>query len=314
MNVLLDQEQRSYGVGDYIGEQRKKTRTANLSNASEMVTEVWRDKMCNWFYEVTTHFEYHADVAAMAVSHFDRYLSKKLPSMNGIMAKKHFHLAAMTCLYLAIKVSDRKTCLSMAAMVKVDQQNYEEKDMVDMEMDVLSTLGWRVNGPTPYSFCIHFSSLISSTILPRLDRKVLLKNCLSLTEDAVCTYNVGTKHPSSVGLACLLLALENEALPCGSKTRDELMSRIKDLSLHDAEVGECYRQLEEVYREKTTPSPVTFSPPISPTSAVTTAKPIVSLLASQIKSVIDCEFLMVSSPTGATDQSLLLCGQSQQFL
>jgi len=114
--VMLEQERTRYLTTDYIGQLEGQPRGETKESGAPPntipdqptldptscvgVKEVWREKICEWSYQVIDHFNFKRETVAVSLSFLDRFLSTH-------RVNKHiFQLAAMTSLYLAIKLND----------------------------------------------------------------------------------------------------------------------------------------------------------------------------------------------------------------
>lgn len=144
INVLLEQEKCSYETEDYLApgfQQRLRDdlghphsheflSCSSGSTSTSGINEVWREKICEWSYQVIDHFDFSREIVSIAVSYLDRYLSRR--PVN----KKHFQLLAMSCLYLAIKLYEPGT-VSMKSMIDLSRGYFLVEHMVEMEMSIL---------------------------------------------------------------------------------------------------------------------------------------------------------------------------------
>ena len=76
------------------------------------------------------HFDFNREVVSVAMSYLDRYLSTRRVN------KKIFQLAAMTCLYLAIKLSEPST-LKIASLIGLSRGFFTTEHIVAMEQSIL---------------------------------------------------------------------------------------------------------------------------------------------------------------------------------
>lgn len=103
---------------------------------------------------------------------FDRFLHQHPPSIIGACpcpACKRLHdsrtyqLAAMTCLYIAIKLSAR-TCKSrhfrLPAFTELSRGQFNVIDVCEMEEVVLATIRWKVHPPTSVLFVTYWLSTL----------------------------------------------------------------------------------------------------------------------------------------------------------
>ena len=100
------------------------------STSTSGINEVWREKICEWSYQVIDHFDFSREVVSISIHFLDRYLSTR--PVN----KKFFQLAAMTTLYLAIKLYEPGT-LSMKSMIDLSRGYFSVDQMAEMELAIL---------------------------------------------------------------------------------------------------------------------------------------------------------------------------------
>jgi hypothetical protein len=140
--ILIQQELTSYRTEDYMDphHQRKViscgvdeffglTRTESNCSSSG-INETWREKICDWSYQVIDHFDFSREVVSVALHYLDRYLSKR--TVN----KKVFQLATMTSLFLAIKLFEPGR-ISMTSMIDLSRGFFTVDQMVSMELSIL---------------------------------------------------------------------------------------------------------------------------------------------------------------------------------
>lgn len=144
--VMKFQEDSTYTCPDYLSEefQRKQMEgvhsnpnlffpsgmsTSSASSCSG-INEVWREKICEWCYQVVDHFDYNRQVVAIALNYLDRYLA--LRPVN----RKIFQLAAMTCLFTAIKLNETRV-LSLSAFLSLSRGYFKAEHVLKMEHAIL---------------------------------------------------------------------------------------------------------------------------------------------------------------------------------
>jgi hypothetical protein len=147
LDVMLKQEVGAYETIDYLAPEYQKklislgTKDGDLgdsstashstsSRSSSSINELWREKICEWSYQVIDHFEFSREVVSVSIHYLDRYLATK--AVN----KKTFQLAAMTSLFLAIKLYEPGR-LSMASMIELSRGYFMVDQMVAMEASIL---------------------------------------------------------------------------------------------------------------------------------------------------------------------------------
>lgn len=102
ISVMLQQESSTYtSCYDYLTDIHDQT---SSENSNEHVNESWRRKICEWSYEVVDHFGFDREVVSIALNYLDRVIASKTRNTGASVPRKEFQLAAVTTLYLAIKL------------------------------------------------------------------------------------------------------------------------------------------------------------------------------------------------------------------
>jgi Cyclin, N-terminal domain len=149
MEVMFQQEEKSYRTVDYLAPEYqnalttrcdsnhnnstdgRKSAEASLSSTSTSgINDIWREKICEWSYQVIDHFDFSREVVSVSIHYLDRFLATR--SCN----KKEFQLSAMTTLFLAIKLYEPGK-LSMQSMIELSRGYFQVEQMVAMEMAIL---------------------------------------------------------------------------------------------------------------------------------------------------------------------------------
>ena len=149
MAVMFQQEENCYKTVDYLAPEyqsmltsrcdvnladvRKggKNAEASLSSTSTSgINDIWREKICEWSYQVIDHFDFSREVVSVSIHYLDRFLATR--SCN----KKEFQLSAMTTLFLAIKLYEPGK-LSMHSMIELSRGYFQVEQMIAMEMAIL---------------------------------------------------------------------------------------------------------------------------------------------------------------------------------
>jgi Cyclin, N-terminal domain len=102
------------------------------SNSSGSINDIWREKICEWSYQVIDHFDFNREVVAISFHYLDRFLAGRADC-----GKKVFQLAAMTTLFLAIKLYEPGDKLSMPSMIQLSRGYFKVEQMVAMEVAIL---------------------------------------------------------------------------------------------------------------------------------------------------------------------------------
>lgn len=254
LNVLLYQDQRYYKTQDYLSpifqanlklpvkDCRSRDAVSTISaSPSVSINEAWREKICEWSYQVVDHFDFSREVVSISMSFLDRFLS----STRDLVDKKFFQLTAMTCLYLAVKLYEPGT-LPMQAMIELSRGYFTVEQMTAMEMEILRILSWHVHPPTPVCFARHFLQLIP----PELDDTAkydVMELARFLTELAVIEYFFVPKSMSSLALGAVLHALDILNLNQHIPQLFEQLELVQQFNLNAVEVNECRLRLRDMY-------------------------------------------------------------------
>ena len=191
------------------------------------------------------------------------------PSCRRLLDSRSYQLAAMTSLYLAIKLRitcedddygedgyfvssynsggsyhQRKLTFRLQSFAELSRGQFVSQDIVEMEKALLATVRWRVHPPTPMLFV----SYLLATLFPpashnqrRFDLvlhvvRELARYC---TELAVCLGRDCSRHPASaVAFAAILESMDlltYTALPQG--LRDVFVERAQRVSLVPPDQG-----------------------------------------------------------------------------
>eukprot|EP00980_Cylindrotheca_fusiformis_P011926 scaffold2830_cov131-Cylindrotheca_fusiformis.AAC.47 len=116
-----------------LAQESEATETNSVSSSSAAtsgINEVWREKICEWSYQVIDHFNFSREVVSISIHFLDRFLSTR------VVNKKTFQVAAMTTLYLAVKLYE-PGMISMNAMLGLSRGYFTVKQMEDMEVAIL---------------------------------------------------------------------------------------------------------------------------------------------------------------------------------
>ncbi|KAL3943918.1 MAG: hypothetical protein SGBAC_001995 [Bacillariaceae sp.] len=244
MSVLLTQEAVSYGSLDYLGRLQglakdemalagepldgdgssppspKKRKGADgeytevtaqgerfRGSSTSVINKHWREKICEWAYQVVDHFQLQREVVSIAMNHLDRYLS----DYPFVVDKNKFQLLAMTCLYLSIKLNVYNHLLipgsksTMDSILQLSRGAFTLQQMEDMENDILQRLQWHVHPPSPQAFVKHF------LYLNGIEDTELLDQSQFMVELSIMDYYFVNYKSSEVAIAAVMNALQRRS-------------------------------------------------------------------------------------------------------
>jgi len=171
---------------------------------------------------VVDHFDLPRERVSVFTNFLDRYLQKYLAEHPEGMAKRHFQLLSLTCLYITIKIecshhAEGGGVLSMDMMIHLSREKFTRQQMTDMEQEILRTLEWKLSPPTPSIFFQHFLLLLQppSTTCAGGSGQVkssvhhdTMETARFLMELAALDYQSVKQRPSRIALAALLNAMD----------------------------------------------------------------------------------------------------------
>jgi hypothetical protein len=139
------------------------------------------------------------------MSYLDRYLcSEKGKSALG--DRKEYQLVAMTCLYIAIKLHEPLE-METSLLADLSRGCYTEMEFANMEKTILEAVEWRVSGPTPLAFVLHFLAFLPDSLNTGVE-EAIWDYARYQTELAIAEHAFVKVKPSVVGMAALLNAME----------------------------------------------------------------------------------------------------------
>lgn len=262
-NVLRTQEENTYKCANYLTPEFKLNQAEQFvnkpssdifppdasvcssmtSSTSVGVNEVWREKICEWSYQVIDHFDFNREIVSVSLNYLDRYLNTRMVN------KKIFQLAAMTSLYIAIKLYEPGT-LKISSLIELSRGYFAIDHIATMEQTILRALSWHVHPPTPLCFTRHLLLLFPQNS-PQIVMHEVMELSQFLTELSVCDFFFVSHKPSSIALAALLNAIEgvNEVSLPRSFRRKFINSirNVAGLSYNSTDVERCRIRLRDMY-------------------------------------------------------------------
>lgn len=281
LSRLLDQEKTHYApCMDYLAviaeTPRPSSPTDTISssisslacsnlNSGDRVNEAWRRKLCEWCFEVVDHFGMEREVVSVAMNYLDRIVAKTMEDEGSEyqMVKRQFQLIAVSSLYIAVKLHgetedldmDRRR-LNVDVFVELSRGFFQAETLEAMELNILFTLQWHLNPPTPLKFIASLMHLIPSWSAHEYEShapfrtifKALFDISMYLTELSVCvsTFTFHSKN-SIVAYASILCAMEalEDTLPLPYEVRVQFLNNVAEATglLPETEKVRCVRNL-----------------------------------------------------------------------
>lgn len=205
------------------------------------ITESWREKMCEWAYEVVDHYEFERELVIIAFNYLDRFFSQ-LAKMNNsgtqkrVKIDKHiFQLSCATCLYLSMKLHmprDHKYRCEIYSespikfFADLSRGSFSVKKFQKMELWLLQELRWQVHPVTSTTFISLLMSYLSLRTVVNQDSVEFSEEAVLglihshahfFSELVVVDYSISNFYRASeIALACILAAMHtNEVANTG---------------------------------------------------------------------------------------------------
>lgn len=201
------------------------------------ITEAARKSMVQWIQQVQRTLSLSPETVWIGMSYFDRYLSSgEGNSMAVLNSRAKFQLAAITAFYTAVKIYE-PVVLGIDMLLQICRGTYTESDVLSMEMDILSTLGWRVSVHTPMDFARHLLEVLPEQVDSSISFS-LLQSCQKHLDYIITDVHFSCSKPSAVGISCLSYSLsESEVLSLSQKQAIWMqLSELCDFDLSSQEV------------------------------------------------------------------------------
>eukprot|EP00956_Cyclotella_meneghiniana_P025670 scaffold54025_cov66-Cyclotella_meneghiniana.AAC.2 len=196
--IMLQQEKNSsYKCSDYL-------------SRTQAIGPTHRESLCKWGYHtIAACHGVSRLTAVVAFGYFDRFLSSNTPAANRALNDvTECQLAFVTsCLVIALKIHSGFNVETNFVSNVITKKSYDAEEINDMELLILQSLSWKLNGPTPHDFIDYFLE-----VMPYVDGTCLdLAKQLSkaLVEAAVVRYTTVLHYPSEVAFASLCCALHH---------------------------------------------------------------------------------------------------------
>jgi hypothetical protein len=160
---------------------------------SSEINEKHRAVVIEWLSYIIHYFSQSNETLFMSVNIMDRYISKKKITLN------NYQLVAISSYLIASKYEDTNTP-SINDLIYISKDIYTHNDIINMEIDILSTLNFDIFSVSSYQF-YSFFYLVSN-----LNNKILF--CLGHLILELCLLNIDimSYDPSLLAICSLIVA------------------------------------------------------------------------------------------------------------
>ncbi|CAJ1971691.1 unnamed protein product [Sphenostylis stenocarpa] len=152
LRLMVEKELHHLPNGDYVN----RLRSGDLDIGA-------RKEAIDWIAKVREHFGFGPLCAYLSINYLDRFLSVyELPKQRAWTMQ----LLAVGCLSLAAKMEEIDVPTSLDLQEGESKYIFEAKTIQRMELLVLSTLKWRMQAITPFSFIDYFLQKVNGDQAP----------------------------------------------------------------------------------------------------------------------------------------------------
>ncbi|XP_068638136.1 cyclin-D3-1-like [Aristolochia californica] len=138
LRLMVEREREHLPREDYLGRLQR----------GQLDLSLRRDAV-NWIGKVHGYYSFGPQSAYLSINYLDRFLSTyELPQGKSWMMQ----LLSVACLSLAAKMEETVVMLVLDLQVGESKYVFEARTIQRMELLVLSTLKWRMQAITPFSF------------------------------------------------------------------------------------------------------------------------------------------------------------------
>ena len=255
--MRTQEESESYRTRDYLADLDDAMMMSDGDDSRGPIDESCRRKMCMWSTQVVDFFQFGSrESVHMASAYLDRFLSSSdEAAQRALLNRKEYQLFSMTALYLAIKIQETIE-VDLSIMEKLSRGDYTARDFMRAEVELIRSLRWRLNDPTPTEFVRRFVSLLpgdvesSSTPTPTptaqqqeqamSDKYMIMDFARFQTEISVTDYSFVATRPSLIATASVLNAVDTiENLSLTNQQKQDFVHAVQEASeinVHSPEV------------------------------------------------------------------------------
>jgi hypothetical protein len=164
---------------------------------------IWREKVCQWMYDVADHIRERRNVVYVAMNILDRYCTAT--SSRGVpasMCEARYEVASLSAVFLAIRIAGTAE-ITLQDIVRMSRRGLTPQNLIDSGTDMLKELTWEHRIVAPQEYIAAFL-----VYLPFSERREAIMDAASyLSELAVCEAAFSSYKSSDIALASFLNAV-----------------------------------------------------------------------------------------------------------
>jgi len=209
-----------------------------------------REKICEWMFYIINKIGMQRETAVIAMNYLDRFMSTNTPrAKRARRNKREYYLVAFSCLYIAVKISE-PIMISADAISELSNRKYSTEAILSCERRILTSLRWKLNGPTPFQFIDYMLQLLPGNG----DALKLCTNARHQVEVAVHDAACVPLLRSTISISALLNSLDRVAEESmSSDDKIKFIRKISDVVGYDVEeslmITACRNRLISVDRQ-----------------------------------------------------------------
>ncbi|KAI9097567.1 hypothetical protein K1719_025338 [Acacia pycnantha] len=194
-----------------------------------------RKEAVDWIEKVREHFGFGPLCEYLSINYLDRFLSSyELPKGKGWTMQ----LLAVACLSVAAKMEETEVPLSLDLQVGASKYLFEARTIQRMELLVLSTLRWRMQAITPFSFIDYFLYKVNDEQRP--ERSSIMRS-IQIISSTARGVDLLEFRPSEVAAAVAICVLRETQTVNTDKAISVVSPHVKK-----ERVVECLKIIKEV--------------------------------------------------------------------
>ena len=167
----------------------------------------------------------------VAMSYFDRYMVMKGKTVRQLEITTIL-LMAVASLYLATKLNEPKDRVSLHQFAVLSQGKFSQNQIAAMEYELLVTLEWFVNPPTPQEFAHQLLSLLPTDGQTSRYLLKILEISNYIIELSIFEVNLATEKASIIACAANFIAMKCASRSIISqKTIDDFQASLTNLGV-----------------------------------------------------------------------------------
>ena len=178
---------------------------------------ICREKMVLWTFQVVDYCQLNRQTAELSVRMLDRLLSladqndsnekHRQLAQSCLQNRKTYQLAAMTCLYTAIKINESQV-MSPDIIASLSRGMSTTDQVVEMESRILAALEYHICGPTGIDVVDHLVQLLPSSVPTHVKRTIIERSRHAIHQSLVDHSLSTTVSPTLLGYAALVHTLD----------------------------------------------------------------------------------------------------------